>query len=107
MLRKYILDGHTPVPCDDLEQLGEWLESADRIVRQETVCGIFVSTIFLTLDHNFQGEGAPVLFETMLSPDVEWFPVHTRYCTWDEALTGHRLIVELLKQKLSVHSSIK
>jgi hypothetical protein len=32
MMLKYILDGHTPVPCDDLLTWAQSLEKADRQV---------------------------------------------------------------------------
>jgi hypothetical protein len=47
---------------------------------------INVSTIFLSLDHNFRGEGPPILFETMSFPDEE----QERYSTLKEAIEGHR-----------------
>jgi hypothetical protein len=51
---------------------------------------VCVSTVFLGLDHNFLRTGPPVLFETMIFgvPFVsEW---QRRYCTWDEAVDGHK-----------------
>lgn len=56
-----------------------------------------VSTVFLGVDHNFSGQGPPVLFETMVfdkdGKDIDC----RRYCTWDEAEKGHWEIVEALK----------
>lgn len=50
-----------------------------------------VSTVFLGCDHNWSGEGPPVLFETMVfgGPlDEE----QVRYCTLAEARAGHSLL---------------
>jgi hypothetical protein len=91
---QYILDGHTPVRCDDLYAWGRWLETAreSRIVARTTVReGVDVSTVFLGLDHRFD-DGPPLLFETMVfrngNGDEE-----ERYSTWDEAVTGHKAMV--------------
>lgn len=65
-----------------------------------------ISTIFLGIDHGWRGP--PVLFETMVFEKagimVEWpegdtFETHEdldkiRYCTYDEAMTGHYLTVK-------------
>jgi hypothetical protein len=51
-----------------------------------------ISTVFLGLDHNF-GQGPPLLFESMVfggEDDGEM----VRYSTWEEAETGHKLLVE-------------
>ena len=78
----------------------EWFETADRIVRQQTLKnGRFVSTVFLGIDHNF-GAGKPLLFETMVFPskggygelDVD------RYSSYKEAEKGHKLMVEKWKK---------
>lgn len=89
----YILDGHTPVPCDDLVAWARWFERADRQVALTPLAGgIEVSTVFLGSNHSF-GRGAPLLFETMVfsAPDDE--EVCERYTTWDEAQAGHDAVV--------------
>lgn len=65
---KYRLDG-SPYP-DTAEGLLEWAtdfqDQRGRIVRQETLWnGIWVSTVWLGLDHNFGRSGPPLIFETM------------------------------------------
>lgn len=97
MNRQYILDGKTPVPCDNLLKWARWLETADRKVDRETVGDSGISTIFLGLDHSF-GTGPPLLFETMvfggkLSDEMD------RYSTWDEAEAGHKAMVERVKNE--------
>ena len=55
----------------------------------------WVSTVFLGIDHNWD-EGPPVLFETMVFggpfDQEQW-----RYRTYDEALSGHEKVVEIVK----------
>ncbi len=89
---KYKLEGHEVVPVDDLLEWGSWFETANRHVGLDIFGDVRVSTVFLGLDHNF-GNGEPLLFETMVfgGPlDGE----QERYCTWDEAEAGHKVMVE-------------
>jgi hypothetical protein len=84
---QYILDGHRPVPCDDLLEWGKFFESADRIVKSDMVKGVHVSTVFLGLDHSF-GYGPPILFETMIfGGPMDMY--QERYRSWEGAVCGH------------------
>ncbi len=89
MSEKYILDGHKPIPCDDLMVWAKWFETADREVAKTSISDeITVSTVFLGLNHN-HGDVKPLLFETMifggeLDEQIE------RYSTWEEAEKGHK-----------------
>jgi hypothetical protein len=101
---RYILDGHTPVECDDLMTWGRWMEGNDNRRVALTIMGdIRVSTVFLALDHNFDAEwGAdPILFETMVFRNGEGDECE-RYRTWDEAEAGHQrwvaIVIEGRKQ---------
>ena len=93
-----------------------------RRVAKDSLDGVWeVSTVFLGLDHAF-GDGPPVLFESMifwkeneyekttgdhigeykvdpLTYTTSDHPLHNwekRYHTWDEALDGHKEIVQHL-----------
>lgn len=58
---------------------------------------ILVSTAFLVLDHAFQPEETPILFETMifhLPPDHPLEEYQRRYCTAAEARKGHEEAVK-------------
>src|SRR5580692_3419733 len=93
---EYIHIVQTPVPCDDLLICGRWSEDRrnDRIVKQEAVLGIcWVSTVFLGLDHNFFGDGPPILFETMAFWAGEHGEEQDRCSTWLEAERMHRRMV--------------
>jgi hypothetical protein len=100
---QYILDGHNPIPVDDLLQWGQWLETADRVVGKDEIGDATVSTVFLGLDHSF-GFGPPMLFETMIfggPHDQEM----ERYSTWEEAEAGHQRWVQKLSNNREVERS--
>jgi hypothetical protein len=96
MRYRYILEGHTPVRCDDdIVSWAKWFTN-----RFEELCrvgktnfeGGYVSTVFLGVDHHYFGEGPPILFETMVFGG-ELDHEQERYCTWEEAEAGHALMV--------------
>lgn len=114
MNTKYILKGKRVYPVEDTLEWGNWFETADRIVKQETLPnGMFVSTVFLGLDHSFGG-GKPMLFETMVFDtnnkekykigDVERESIgeemdQVRYSTWGQAEAGHKKLVKKWNDK--------
>ncbi len=71
----------------------EWAKefaTSDRVVKQQRVWFfLFVSTVFLGLDHSF-GEGPPLIFETMIFPCQVY---QTRYTTEKQARKGHKRAV--------------
>lgn len=88
----YILEGHEPKECD-LMTWAMWFEKADRKVAQTEKGKVYVSTVFLGLDHQFGTNGPPLLFETLVfgggyNDDME------QYSTWDEAVEGHKLMCD-------------
>lgn len=94
----YKLEGKLPVRCDDLLSWGVAMQ-ADRHVASVWFGQVLVSTVFLGLDHSWCG-GPPLLFETMvfggpLDRETD------RYSTWEEAETGHRLMVERVQQAMA------
>lgn len=89
----YILKYRKPIPCPDLFVWGKWMERGNRRVRHTIIGDIRISTVFLGLDHNFLGEGKPILFETMIFPDGDQW----RCGTWRQALTQHRVAVGIIK----------
>lgn len=92
-MKKYILNGEVPVPEEDAIKWAIWFESANRIVnRTEIDSDEEVSTVFLGLDHQFV-DGPPLLFQTTVfggKLDRE----QARYSTWEQAVSGHNLMVE-------------
>ena len=97
---EYILDGTTPVVCNDPAKFSQWFNSDNnRRVAETTMGEYWVSTVFLGFDHNFGGS-IPVLFETMIFPsDILGAEYQERYCTWDEAEEGHQRAVEYLRHR--------
>lgn len=91
-LGMYVLggaDGKTPTPVEDFHEWGRlFADNETRIVAQETVLGVMISTVFLGLDHNWSGKGPPIVFESMVFLPGEG-EIQRRYATWDEALAGH------------------
>lgn len=100
---RFILDKKgNPIVEPDLMKWARWLEeSKDRILRQETIKGKFISTVFLGLDYNFYGT-PPILYETMVFDEtkhsIEKYGT-SRYYTRKEALKGHRDMVKRIKNE--------
>lgn len=90
----WILDGRE-VREVDLMTWALWFEDADRqIGRTEIAPGIYVSTVFLGINHRFLSDGPPLIFETMTFDDYdEVTGGFDRYATYDEAEDGHARIV--------------
>ena len=98
MSDKYILaeDGQTPVACD-LMTWALWFERSKRIVAQDVIDGVKISTVFLGMDHSF-GSGPPLLWETMIFGG-EHNEYQERYSTFAEAVAGHALALSMVRGK--------
>ena len=71
----------------------------DHIVAQWTLGDVFVSTVFLGLDHRFGGKGPPQFFETMVFEG----PCHghqERCSTWAEAEAQHERVCAMVKARV-------
>lgn len=84
----------------------EWgFVTTDRRVALEKFGPVTVSTVFLGLDHSFGGK-VPLVFETMVFEG----PLDgqmDRYSTWDQAETGHRKMVEKVKNSIALNPKRK
>jgi hypothetical protein len=81
------------------------MKGKERIVNQVTLPGeIFISTVFLGLDHRYSGTGPPIVFETMVfgGPNDGY---QERCCTWREAKAMHRRVVNMHVGRLKVVKS--
>ena len=103
MTDRYILDGKTPVPCEDWTEWCQWFgknREARRVAR-DVINGKLVSTIFLAYDHAIYslGETGPQLFETMVFADeANHRDIYMDRCsTWEEAEAMHASAVEMVK----------
>lgn len=71
-------------------------------VASDTVGDFDVSTVWLGIDHRFAGDGAPLIFETIVFGGNELEDnEQRRYATEDEARAGHAEIVERLKGEVA------
>ena len=102
----YRIDG-TPYTGTFNEQATAWakdFEKKSRIIKQETLPnGIWVSTIWLGIDHSFGGE-KPLIFESMAfktKDGGEELDID-RYSTIEEARVGHERIVKKYARKPAV-----
>lgn len=94
----YMLDeDNKPHAVDDYLEWAKWMAASEkqRRVAQNRRGSVWVSTVFLGVDHRHFGQGAPVLFETMVFGGAlnHW---QRRYCTWEEAKGGHRLALDVV-----------
>jgi hypothetical protein len=102
-------DANRVVPLAEFEDYWAWLDR-ERAARKQgppiatlqvayDVIGDrpdCISTVFLGRDHSF-GDGPPMVFETMLFTDDDRNDFTWRYSTWDEAVAGHRAVVEAVR----------
>lgn len=95
MSNYYILEGKTPKKVS-LMEWARWYEKANRHAGKTTIGEVTVSTVFLGLDHSWDGK-IPILFETMIFGDDKFEDYQERYSTWDEAIEGHNKAVALIK----------
>jgi hypothetical protein len=92
------------VPIDQEEWVARSNKDEQRVA-QDWVAGKWVSTVWLGINHRFTGDGPPIIFETMVfrceageGPPDSWGELFCkRYATEEEALEGHRTLVETLK----------
>jgi len=96
----YILKDRKPVEVS-LWEWSKWYEDfKNRRVAQDSVMSdhgeIWVSTVFLGIDHNYHTVGLPVLFETLISGGRHDQHI-SRYRTWDESESGHKVCVRLAR----------
>ena len=94
---RYILDEHgEAVACDDLIQWARWYETADRALAKTEIGESKVSTVFLGVDHSFNEEGPPMLWETMVFGGALDDQMG-RYPTREQAVAGHEAMCESVR----------
>lgn len=106
----YILDSDNNPIAVTLLQWAEWMEGAERKLARTVIDPstpeIFVSTVFLGIDHNFDPDcHIPVLWETMVFEGFDPLDDFTeRYHTHDQALAGHMSICRKVKEYLATEA---
>lgn len=94
-MNNYILKDKTPIPCEDIIEWGQWFGShPNRHVGNDMIGDIHVSTVFLAIDHNWNG-GRPILFETMIFGG-EHDQYQERCSTWEEAEEMHARALKMV-----------
>jgi hypothetical protein len=106
MTTYYILDDQRRVKAaKDVLEWGRWFETTGnrRVALTKFECGVTVSTVFLGMNHRFDDNGPPLLYETMVfelsmeqGDDMQW-----RYSSWDDAEVGHKATVRRVKELLA------
>jgi hypothetical protein len=93
----YILDKDNKPIKSNVIQCGEWMEDNPcvKALKQEHIGNIYVSTVFLGLDHAWYGK-IPVLWETMIFGG-EHDQYQDRYTSVENAEIGHQFAVQLVK----------
>lgn len=88
-----------------VQEWGALMESRDyRIVKVTEINGIVVSTVWLGLDHNFIGDGPPLIFETMVfRPGERGGELIYRYTTHEQAERGHETALLRLLETMTKH----
>jgi len=96
----YILEKENKPVKSTINQHSEGIEANPdkKVVKQENIGDIFVSTVFLGLDHAWNSD-VPVLWETMIFRG-EYDQYQDRYTSVEDALKGHKKALELLNQSL-------
>lgn len=96
----YKLDkNNRPIPCKNSNEYMKWeTKNLDKkAIRQQHVDDVYISTVFLGLDHGFGGKN-PVLWETMIFGG-EHDQYQERYISYQDALEGHYIAVQLVKKE--------
>lgn len=82
------LVGHEVVPCDGHEAVRTFSSDVERVVGSDFVGRVFINTVFLSINHQFDDDGPPLWFETMVfyrGDEVE----QRRHPTWNAARLYH------------------
>ncbi len=106
----YILDNNNkPVPAE-MFVAAKWMEDHPnrKIVKQEDVGDIHVSTVFLGLDHAmfWDKDKTPVLWETMIFGGTHDQEYQQRYTSYEDALEGHKVAVEIAINSLKTEDNV-
>ena len=99
-LRCYDRDGQ-PIPLEQMAMLR--LDDHYATVQQDDLLTpdgqtMWISTVWLGIDHNFERGGEPVIFETMIFVRGYEDEYCARYSTAQDAQRGHDEIIDMLRR---------
>lgn len=103
---QYILRDGVPVHEPDIAKFSQWFQdhTDERILARDELTpdgGVTVSTVFLGFNHQF-GRGNPILWETLVfATGMPFDGEMERYETREEALEGHKAMVNHIGARLS------
>jgi hypothetical protein len=95
----YVLDGKTPILCNDALEWFRWLDEADRYIAKTQIGDAQVSTYFVGYDHDAGPGRPPLLFEMKIVGGL-YDNEHSRCATWEEAETLHANAVAMVRANL-------
>lgn len=96
-----------------LSPQGEILDAPSTDAEAQKMHALYVSTVFLVIDHSFPMDDEPVLFETMvfnmgIAGRRKWgSDIQVRYHTIEEAREGHAYMVGKVQAWLEAHGSLE
>ena len=97
MSRWYTLDeNNIPIKTQSIQEYIDWETDEKRIVKQDNIGKVIVSTVFLGLDHSY-GRSIPILWETMIF-EGEHDGYQDRYSSYEDALKGHQKALDLINK---------
>jgi hypothetical protein len=98
----YLLDKNKePYPVTIKEAIKLYKNPEMKIVKQDTIDDVFISTVFLGMDHSWSNKPGhkPVLWETMIFGG-EYSEYQERYTSHHDALEGHQKAIDLVNKKI-------
>jgi len=103
----YTLDeNNKPLVSTSIIEAAEWLENNPerKAVKQEHIGDIFISTVFLGLDHSWNSD-VPVLWETMIFGGPNDQEYQERYTSYEDAVEGHKVAVQIAINSLKTEDN--
>lgn len=93
----YRLVEQKPVRCTLAEYAQVMQDETQRVLAQDQIGDLHISTIFTGIDRNF-GRGAPVLFETVVFGLPDELHPQWHHSSWDEAMDHHRQLAASISE---------
>lgn len=98
----YTLDNNNkPIAATSITEAADWLDKnlERKVVKQDYVGDIWVSTVFLGLDHAWPRDGITlILWETLIFGG-EYDQYQYRYTSYEDALEGHQTALNLITKE--------